>query len=64
MDITKAVFINPTVDAIARQLLTVGGTYLVTKGYIDAGTAAEVVGAIIVLASLTWSVFHKKQNPV
>lgn len=48
---------------LIRHALTAGGGVLVAKGYLDAGGAETVVGAIITLIGAVWSVWDKKKNP-
>jgi len=43
-----------TILGIARHLLTAGGTYLVTKGYLDMENAETIVGAILTIANAIW----------
>lgn len=45
---------------IVRHILTGAGTILVTKGITDSGTLETGVGAVITLASVIWSMAHKK----
>jgi hypothetical protein len=45
---------------LLRHLLTVAGTYAVAKGWIGAGVAEQVVGALVVLASAGWSTVEKR----
>lgn len=45
--------------AVARQVLTVLGTYVVARGVLDQGTADAVVGALLVIGSAAWSVVQK-----
>jgi O-antigen/teichoic acid export membrane protein len=46
-----------------RTLGTIGGTVLVSKGYVDAGTWGQVVGAVIVLWAFTWSMVTHSTMP-
>lgn len=51
---------NVMVQAVLRHLLTAGGTVLVTKGVLDAGSAEAVVGALVTLAGVVWSLVEKR----
>lgn len=41
---------------LARHVLTFLGGYAVAEGYIDESMVDEVVGAVITIAGLAWSV--------
>jgi hypothetical protein len=45
---------------VARHILTFLGGILVVKGAIDESTVNEIVGSLITLAGLIWSVTDKK----
>ncbi|MCA3634255.1 MAG: hypothetical protein INF18_00870 [Methylobacterium sp.] len=45
---------------VVRALLAAGAGYLVGKGYLDQGTADQVVGALIIIGTAAWSVISKK----
>lgn len=45
---------------IIRHTLTFVGGIVVMKGLIDESTATELVGGIVTLVGLIWSVFDKK----
>jgi hypothetical protein len=48
--------------AFARHCLTATGAVFVAKGQIDAETMNTIVGAVISLGSVGWSLFDKKQK--
>ncbi len=50
-----------TVGGIARTILVGAGGFLVGKGWIDAETLDQIVGAIIVIGGGIWSVLQKKK---
>ena len=55
--------LKPAILALLRQILTVAGTALVAKGYIQASDLEPVIGAAVVLAtdgSVVWSVADKR----
>lgn len=43
-----------TILSILRHLLTAGGAYLVTKGFVSDFGAQEVVGALVGLIGAVW----------
>jgi hypothetical protein len=45
-------------QSFARQLLTMGGTYLVAKGIADAESVSALVGGILAAGSVFWSYWH------
>ena len=47
---------------IARHILTFVGGFLVVRGTIDESTLTEIVGSVITLAGLVWSVIDKKEK--
>ena len=47
---------------IARHILTLAGGFLVVRGTIDESTLTELVGSVITLAGLIWSVVDKKEK--
>lgn len=48
------------VGGIARTVLVGAGGFLVGKGWIDAATLDQVVGALIVIGGAVWSIIQKK----
>lgn len=45
------------ISGLLRTILTIAGTYLASQGYITAGDAESIVGAVMVLTSIgatTW----------
>ena len=51
--------LKPAVLALIRQVLTVAGTALVAKGYVQASDMEPVIGALLTIGSLVWSVADK-----
>jgi len=49
------------VQGIVRHGLTFIGGILVSKGYIDESSLAEVIGASMTLAGVFWSIYLKKK---
>lgn len=52
--------LKPAILALIRQVLTVGGTALVAKGYVQATDVEPVIGALLTLGSVIWSVTDKR----
>lgn len=50
------------IQSIIRTLLTSGGAYLVTKGIINNGQLQEIIGAILALGSVAWSLWQKRES--
>ncbi len=48
------------IQGILRHILTFGGGFLVTKGYIDEASLQQISGALITLIGTIWSVWSKK----
>jgi uncharacterized membrane protein len=44
---------------IARHILTFVGGFLVVRGYVDESTLTEIIGSVVTLAGLVWSVADK-----
>lgn len=53
---------NDNLQSIARAVLTSLGGGLVTAGYVDATQWQTIVGAIIALVSVGWSVYSNHQT--
>ena len=52
--------LKPTLLALIRQILTVAGTTLVAKGYVQASDVEPVIGALLTIASVIWSIADKR----
>ncbi|MGH6913024.1 MAG: hypothetical protein ACREH3_04895 [Geminicoccales bacterium] len=50
------------VGGIVRHLLTAVGGYFVATGALDAGTMETVIGAVVTLAGIGWSVWTKARE--
>ena len=46
--------------ALIRQVLTIAGTALVAKGFVQASDVEPVIGALLTLGSVIWSVVDKR----
>lgn len=49
------------IGSTARHVLTAGAGVLVTKGFVDADTANQLVGLGMGVVGLGWSYFNKKK---
>ena len=45
---------------ILRHILTTAGGVLVAKGYLEEGMLQEVIGAVLTLAGVAWSMWEKR----
>ena len=52
--------LKPAILALIRQILTVAGTALVAKGFVQASEVEPVVGAMLTIGSVIWSVADKR----
>ena len=52
--------LKPAILAIVRQILTVAGTALVAKCYVQAPVIELVIGSLLTLGSLIWPVADKQ----
>lgn len=48
------------ISGVVRHVLTFAGGYLVSKGFVDAATLDQLVGAAITIGGVIWSVAVKK----
>lgn len=47
------------ISGIVRHVLTFGGGFIVAKGWISEGVMLDIVGAIITIGGVIWSMFDK-----
>jgi hypothetical protein len=52
--------LRPAVLALVRQILTVAGTALVARGFVQASDVEPVIGALLTIGSVVWSVADKQ----
>ena len=52
--------LKPAILALVRQVLTVAGTALVAKGYVEASDIEPLIGALLAIGSVVWSVADKR----
>ena len=56
----ETIMLKPAILALIRQVLTVIGTALVAKGYVQASEVEPVIGALLTIASVIWSITDKR----
>jgi hypothetical protein len=56
----ETTMLKPAILALIRQILTVAGTALVAKGYVQASDIEPVIGALLTIGSVVWSVADKR----
>jgi hypothetical protein len=54
--------LKPAILALLRQILTVAGTALVARGYVQASEVEPVIGALMTIGSVAWSVADKRNR--
>ena len=52
--------LRPAILALVRQILTVAGTALVARGFVHASDVEPVIGALLTIGSVVWSVADKR----
>ena len=52
--------LKPAILALIRQILTIAGTALVAKGFVQTTDLEPVIGALLTIGSVIWSVADKR----
>ena len=52
--------LKPAILALTRKIFTVAGTAMVAKGYVQATDIEPVIGALLTIGSVIWSVADKR----
>ena len=52
---------NSNLASLLRHFLTAAGGFLVAKGLASADQLAELVGAVVSIAGVGWSVYNNKK---
>ena len=52
--------LKPAILALIRQILAVAGTAMVAKGFVQASDIEPVIGALLTIGSVIWSVADKR----
>ena len=58
----ETTMLKPAILALIRQILTVVGTTLVAKGYVQASNIEPVIGALLTIGPVIWSVADKRRR--
>lgn len=53
---------NANLSSLIRHLLTAAGGFIVAKGLASADQVGELVGAIVSIAGIGWSMFNNRKN--
>lgn len=53
---------NPNIASLVRHILTAAGGFLVAKGLASADQLAELVGAVVSIAGVGWSVYNNRKT--
>ena len=54
------IMLKPAILAMIRQILTIAGTALVAKGLVLASDLEPLIGALLTIGSVAWSVADKR----
>jgi len=54
---------NPNLASLIRHALTAAGGFLVAKGIASTEQLTEIVGALLSLASVGWSIKSNRKKP-
>ncbi len=52
--------LRPAILALVRQMLTVVDTTIVAKGYLNTSDIEQVIGALLTIGCVVWSVADKR----
>ena len=52
--------LKPAILALVRQIMTVAGTALVARGFVQASDLEPVIGALLTIGSVVWSLADKR----
>jgi hypothetical protein len=53
---------SDNIQSIARAILVASGAWLVNNGYVSAAQWQSVVGAILALGAVAWSIYSNRQT--
>ena len=53
---------NSNLASLLRHILTAAGGFLVAKGLASADQLAELVGAVVSIAGVGWSVYNNRKT--
>lgn len=52
------------ISGVLRHVLTFGGGFIVAKGWLSEGVMLDIVGAIITIGGVIWSMFNKTEAAI
>ena len=52
--------LKPAILALLRQILTIAGTAQVARGFVQVSDVESVIGALLTIGSVVWSVADKR----
>jgi len=58
----ETIMLKPATLALIRQILTNAGTALVAEGYVQVSDIEPVIGALLTVGSVVWSVADKRRR--
>jgi len=58
----ETIMLKPAILVLIRQILTIAGTALVAKGYLQVSDIEPVIGALLTIGSVVWSVADKRRR--
>jgi hypothetical protein len=53
---------NANISSLLRHILTAAGGFIVAKGLASADQVTEIVGAIVSIFGVAWSIINNKKN--
>ena len=56
----ETIMLKPAILALIRQVLTVVGNALVAKSCIQASDIEPIIGALLTIGSVIWSIAYKR----
>lgn len=54
---------NPAFHSSLRHILTILGGYAIGRGWIESAALEPIIGALLVLTSVAWSVYASRKDP-
>jgi len=58
----ETIMLKPAILALIRHILSIAGTALVAKGYLQVSDIEPVIGALLTIGSVVWSVADKRRR--
>ena len=54
--------LKPAILALVRHILSIVGTALVARGYVQSSDIEPTIGALLTIGSVAWSVVDKRER--